>query len=301
MIGWNRIARAGAALTLAAGIVAFAPAAGATPTSTGPYVCRGTMHAPGTLAGTFWHGVVVDGLCAVNGGAAVVHGDVTLLPNALLASAFAHNDVAGSGDSSLSVFGNVFVGHNATAILGCDPQSSPCIDDDPNNPTLSSHTHVGKSLMSTNPLGVIVHNTDVEGNVTSTGGGGGFTCDPQGVFATLIQAPVFSAYEDMTVGGNVNVSGLVSCWLGVNRVHVGGSLTLMNDNMKDPDAIEILSNVVTGNLACSGNSRTWDTGDTGPNFWPRTAFPNTVGGTRSGQCVLQSRTTDMGQEGPGPF
>jgi hypothetical protein len=34
------------------------------------------------------------------------------------------------------------------------------------------------------------------------GGGGGVTCDPSGIFLAF-QSPVFSDYEDSTVGGSL--------------------------------------------------------------------------------------------------
>jgi hypothetical protein len=42
--------------------------------------CTGTLTAPGVLAGTFRGDVVITGVCAVNGGAAVIKGDLILAP-----------------------------------------------------------------------------------------------------------------------------------------------------------------------------------------------------------------------------
>ncbi len=41
-----------------------------------------------------------------------------------------------------------------------------------------------------------------------------------GIFATL-ESPVYSDYEDSTIGGNLRVTGLGSCWYGALRDHVG--------------------------------------------------------------------------------
>ena len=69
--------------------------------------CSGTVASPGVLAGIHRGNVVVTGVCAVNGGAAVIKGNLILAPGAALNATFALNDVAGSGTSSLAVFGNV--------------------------------------------------------------------------------------------------------------------------------------------------------------------------------------------------
>ena len=284
-----------------AGVLAAGPvtAAGAAVT-TGTTTCSGTPSAPGVLTGT--HGaVVVRGACEVNAGAAVVNGDLTLSPGSALLAAFALNDKTGSGTSSLTVKGNVLVRSGATLLMGCNPANFACLDD-PNQsqPTLSMHPTVGLDLRSNQPLGVIVHNFTVGGDVIQTGGGGGVNCNPQGVFK-LFQSPVYSTYEVGSVGGDVRISSVHSCWMGLVELQVGNSVVMYRNRLADPDAIEILSNNITGNLICRGNSRTWDNGDVGPHLFPRQPEPNTVGRNRAGQCVLSSPNTRSDQPGPGPF
>jgi hypothetical protein len=268
----------------------------------GSQTCSGTPQSPGVLAGTYDSNVMVSGACAVNAGAAVVKGSLTILPGSALVAAFGLNDLTGTGKSSLAVAGNLTVRNGGSLIMGCLPSSFPCFDDpSQENPTLSSADHVSGHLVATSPLGVIVHNTRIDGNVIETGGGGGFTCDPSGIFA-VFGSPVYSDYEDSTIGGNLAVTGLTSCWLGMARDQVGGNMQVIGDKLADPDAVEILSNRVTGNLICNQNSNVWDSfdlSDTG--LFPRQPAPNTVGGHRIGQCVLSSPTTEGGPFGPGPF
>jgi hypothetical protein len=290
--GW--LATGGMALGVLA--TSASPAAAA-----GPHVCSGTFAAPGVLAGKYSSNVAVQGACAVNAGAALVAGNLTVRPGSALVAAFALNDQAGSGSSSLTVRGNLEVQSGAAMVLGCDPQSFPCIDDpNPESPTLSSAGHVSGNLSEQQPLGVVVHNTTINGNVVESGGGGGLTCEPSGVFS-LFGSPVYSDYEDSTVRGNLSVSGLTSCWLGVARVHVSGNLSMTGDQLADPDAIEILSNRVSGNLICQQNSQVWDSADESENLYPRAPEPNTVLGHRVGQCQLASPATEGGAAGPGPF
>ena len=133
-----------------------------------------------------------------------------------------------------------------------------------------------------------------------TGGGGGVNCKPQGVFK-LFQSPVYSTYEVGTVGGDVRISSVHFCWMGVVELHVGNTVVMHANQLADPDAIEILANNIAGNLICRGNSRTWDNGDISEHLFPRQPEPNTVGRNRKGQCVLSSSNTKDDKPGPGPF
>ena len=237
----------------------------------------------------------------VNAGPALIAGSLTVSPGSVLLAAFA--------SSKLTVQGNLRVRPGATLILGCEPQSAyVCLD----NSAGSSQGSVSGNLSAEQPLGVVVHSSTINGNVQETGGGGGFTCDNKGpkvggfpVFGAAFGGlPVFSGFEDSTVNGNLSVIGLTSCWLGVARTHVSGNVNLINNQLADADAIEILTNQISGNLLCQRNSQVWDNAETTPGgeLFPRDATPpNTVSGNRVGQCVLASPTTAGGPSGPGPF
>ena len=283
---------------LALGVLAVStsPAAAA-----GPKVCAGTVSSPGVLAGTYSSNVLIEGACEVNGGPALVDGNLTLSPGAVLLAAFALDDHTGRGSSSLSVRGNLDVQSGASLLLGCEPGHFTCLDDPaPEDPTLSSQGQVSGNLIEQEPLGVVVHNSIIDGNVQETGGGGGASCEPTGVFAAF-GSPVYSDYEDTTVHGNLSVTGLSSCWLGVARVRVSGNLSMIKDQLADPDAIEILANHISGNLSCQQNSQVWDSADETENLYPRAPEPNTVSGRRSGQCVLASPAIEGGPLGSSPF
>lgn len=270
-------------------------------------VCAGTPQSPGVLAGNYRSGVVIQGACAVNQGLATVHGTLTITPGSALVAAFALNDKTGKGSSRLSVIGRIHVGIGGTLILGCEPNYFTCVDDPAaaTGGTLSSPGLVHGNIIATGALGVVIHDTTINGIVRESGGGGGVTCQTptSGIWALFNSAP-YSDYEDTMIHGDVSVTGLHTCWTGLARDVVSGSLVINHDQLADPDGIEILANQVVGDLTCVGNSYVWDSseanfGQTG--IYPRTPQPNTVDGMRNGQCVLASPATQGAPPGPGPF
>ncbi len=267
-----------------------------------PAVCSGTAAAPGVLSGSYPHGVHIRGLCEVNAGRALVRGNLTVLPGGSLLAEYALNDRTHTGGSSLQVSGSLFVEKGATAILGCEPEHFTCADDPGghSNLTLTSTDRIGASLRGNQALGVIAHHDRVGGSIIQSGGGGGATCEGGGIFVTL-GFPDYSDYEDSTVRGGLSISGLDSCWLGIARMAVGANASIVDNTLDDPDAIEILSNTITGSLTCAGNSQVWDSNDQSAGSYPRYPRPNTVRGARLGQCALASPTSEGGPAGPGPF
>jgi hypothetical protein len=244
----------------------------------GTFACTGSVATPGSLPGGTYSSVSVSGVCDVDSGQVVVTGNVTVTADAALVAAFAH-DRTGPGTSGLTVDGNVAVGGGGTLVLGCEASAFACFDDQ-SAPTLDSPDTVRGSVAATDPLGVIVHDSDIGGDATQSGGGGGLDCGvpTTGIFSTF-SSPVYSDYEDNTVGGNLRISGLSSCWFGGLRNHVGGSVTFTGNALADPDAMETLTNQIAGNLLCTGNAPAVHFGDSG-------GSPNVVGGFATGQCAF---------------
>jgi hypothetical protein len=255
--------------------------------------CANNDASPGSLAAGTYSSVVVSGACAVDAGLVTVTGNVTVQPGATLLAAYA-NSTSGPGPSRLTVVGNVIAGSGSTVLLGCEGAHFACIDD-PNqaNPTLSGSETVG-GISAAGSLGILVHNTTVTGDVIQSGGGGGVNCTPSGPFAQFM-SPVYSDYEDVSVGGNISVTGLGSCWLGILRVQVGGSLTMSNNVMADPDANEVLTNHVAGNVICQGNNPANQYGDSA-------GSANVVTGSAVGMCSFATLAPNPAPEpaSPGP-
>lgn len=106
------------------------------------------------------------------------------------------------------------------------------------------------------------------------GGGGGVNCRNRPIFGG---GPAFSTFEDNQVTGDLIVGGLNSCWLGVIRNTVQGTIAVYNNKMADPDANEITDNHVHGSLTCFGNSPAAQVGDS-------EGGKNVVTGTKAFEC-----------------
>ena len=256
--------------------------------------CTGTLTAPGVLAGTFRGNVVIKGVCAVNGGAAVIKGNLILAPGSVLNATFALNDVAGTGTSSLTVRGNVKVQRGATLAMGCEPNFSPC-SDDPNagtGGTLTGKNRVSGGVQASRALAVLLHASKIGENVSLRGGGGGVTCavPTSGIFAFL-KSPVFSDAEDNNIGGSLAIARLQTCWMGALRNHVQGNIFTAHNTMADPDANEVLANHVRGSIACFNNNPATQYGDS-------TSSPNRVQGRAFGECAFNVRQPNPAPSGP---
>src|SRR3984957_3502102 len=218
------------------------------------FICRGSVHHPGTLLGTYWT-VIVRGVCAVDRGPVVVQHNVWVSHGSTLLAAF------GRHHSRLIVERDVFVKAHGTLLLGCDAKHFACLDDPhPKRPSLDSHSTIFGNLVGTAALGIVVHNSSIEHSVQQTGGGGGTTCKPQGIFKHF-KSPAYSDYEDTFIRGTLVVRHLHSCWFGTIRDFIASSATISSNRLRDPDAMEVVSNVVLRNLICWNNSPRVQFGD----------------------------------------
>ena len=309
LIPWRTRARRtahawAAAFILTSGVGLAGSSASVAATAQPHKVCRGELSKPGILQGVVSMNVVVRGACAVKDGSATVKGSVTVTRGSTLLAISGHNDRTHRGNSNLIIIGNLDVEQGATAILGCEAAHSPCVDDNQRHPRLNNKILIGDDVLGTEARAVILHETTVVQTVAQIGGGGGEGCRSRpGVFKRL-KSPVFSDYEDDTIGGDLAVTGLRSCWLGILRDNVTAAVVLEHDKLADPDAIEVGANKIGGNLACIDNTMAWDTVDSNPagTLYPRTLEANTVALKREGACVRSTPTTKGGPYGaPGSF
>jgi hypothetical protein len=276
-------------------ILGAAPASAHAPMT---HKCSGTLAAPGVLAGTYRGDVQIDGVCMVNGGAAVVDGNLTVTPGSALNASFALNDRTHHGTSSLRVRGNLSTLKDAVLDMGCLPLHSPC-SDDPNastGGTLTGHNRVDGNLTGWEALAIIVHASKIDGNVAQVGGGGGaaaMTCKvpTTGVFAA-IGSPVFSNYEDNRIAGDLSVSKLRTCWFGALRDNVGGTVSVDGNKFGDPDADEVNSNLVHGSMKCFANTPAVQFGD------GVGAMSNKVADKASGECGFKVKLHNTVPKGP---
>ena len=275
-------------LLAASGVLVSAGTASAGPNPR--YECHG-----GNIPSGTYSSVLISGVCFLPTGSVTVTGNLRVAGGALL-------DAAYPGPSglpgALAVQGNVVVGHGAVLFMGCDAALA-C----PTGSTIGMDT-IGGSLIGDTALGVVLHSVTIYGSAGLTGGGGGvggkigggkclgnfatgtpppvpplWAADPalaNGI-APGVPVPVFSDFEDNLIGGDLNITGLKTCWWGSIRNYVAGSVTAIGNRAGDPDAAELVTNLIGANLTCLDNIAAPQYGDSG-------GSPNQVGGAAFGQC-----------------
>jgi hypothetical protein len=275
-----------AMVLIGAGTVSASPLAAKTTNTSKPYTCTGRQGGivpPGT-----YRSMTITGVCYMPAGTIVVRGNLTIASGALLDAAATLGDPAASPvlPATVVVGGSVTVGRGAVLALGCSPAGG-C-----NGVT---YDRIGGNLTAVKALGVLIQAVSIDGNATVLGGGGGVLGGPPksgGCFAAPIPAPwskdpalsqgpngspQYTDFEDSTIGGNLSVIGMRTCYLASFRDRVGGSVTFAANATSDPDGMELGSNLVGGILACFANVPAVQFGDA-------FAAPNMVHGAALGEC-----------------
>jgi hypothetical protein len=234
------------------GTVSSGPAGAAVARHHGNVTCRGgTIH-----AGTY-KSLRITALCTLP-----ATGKVTVRHDVVVTRTGAFNAAT---PAVLEVWGDVTIQHRGIAAIGCSPDVG-CAD-------LGADIVHG-SIHAFRAWAVIIHATTIGGSATIHGGGRTMDCTKVAPYG----GPFYSVVEDSTIHGNVVIRRLHSCWLGVIRNHVGGSVQLIGNRFGDPDAMEIVTNTIAGNLACFNNKPHAQVGDS-------MGEPNVVGGQKRGECA----------------
>ena len=212
--------------------------------------------ASGTLKAGSYHSITITGFCSMpSKGTVSVASDLTVARHA------AFNGIS---MATLRVGGDVLVQNDAVAGIGCSPETG-C-------PGFST-TVVKGSVKASKAWAVILHGMTIKDGLSIVGGGGSMNCGSTALFG----GPYYVDLEDSSVGGNALIQGVHSCWLGFIRDNVGGNATIQGNRMGDPDAMEIVTNTIGGNLGCFNNVPQAHVGDSG-------GSPNVVGGQKRGEC-----------------
>jgi hypothetical protein len=210
-----------------------------------------------TLGAGVYASIRVTGACSLP-----ASGNVTVQHNVTVTSTGLFNAAT---PAKLVVNGSVTIGHHGVAAIGCSP--------DVGCATLGADVVRG-SITTDRAAAAIIHATTVGGSVSIVGGGQTENCGVTAPFG----APYYSVVEDSTVHGSLVVRGLHTCWFGVIRDHVGGTVRLIGNRFGDPDADEVVTNVIGGNLDCFNNSPAPQVGDSQGEM-------NVVHGQARGECV----------------
>jgi hypothetical protein len=159
-------------------------------------------------------------------------------------------------DGPVTIRGGLFIASGATFVLGSE-------ENPVNTGTISGGVH------ATNPASVQIHFTTINGGVDVHGGSGPFG----GPFDIT-----WNAIEDNQINGGATIEGYDGFWFGFIRNRVSGSVNLNGNTLVDPDGNEYVTNVIHGNLNCTGNSPAPQVGDS-------EGAPNQVTGVKTGQCT----------------
>jgi len=249
------------AVVVAAGALQFASPAASYAAGAG--TCSGGSVTAGSYAS-----LTISGFCTVDAGTVNVATNLTVASGGELVAVF--------GGSDVHVGGNLVVQANGVLILGCEPEELICLNDpDQDVGTMTSDDTIGRNLIAQDALAVIVHATQVGLNAVVQGGGGGVTCDSS--IPNIPGPPAYIALEDSTIGGNSIIQGVQSCWAGYIRNDVSRNVIYQGNSFADPDASELTTNTVGGNMICFGNSPPVQFGDS-------QGAPNVVGGKALAEC-----------------
>jgi hypothetical protein len=249
----NLLRKGAFALAVCAGLLAAPGTASASAAHHGNATCRG-----GTVAAGTYRSLTIAGSCTL-----ARSGTVTVRHNLVVKRAAFFNAATAA---TLNVRGNAWVKAHAIAILGCSPDLG-C--------AATSDNHIRGDLNAVGAWATVVHGTTTRGDVNFLGGGGSENC---GITPILGQVPYYTTYQDGAIGGNFTVRRLHTCWFGLIRVHVGGNALMVGGRFGDADAMEIVTNVIGGNLGCFNNVPQAQVGDS-------TGAPNVVGGHKRGECA----------------
>jgi len=227
-----------------------------------PVTCSG-----GSIPSGTYSTLTVSGACSLDSGAVIVQGDLNVVSGGALFADF--------GGSDLIVGQNLNVNTNSVLVLGCEPGAFICINDtDQTVGTMMTHDLIGGNLIANGALAIIVHKSVIDGDASVIGGGGGVSCDPP---AVLYTSPAFGTFEDNVIGHDAVIAGWQSCWLGFIRNTVVGDVSYDQNVTLDPDANEVVTNVILGKLNCFGNAPAPQIGDSMGSL-------NEVPGGATGQC-----------------
>lgn len=260
--GLTSLAVAGA-LMLPAGMASAAPYRSHRPHA---YTCTGGQIRSGTYTS-----VTVTGNCSVPAHARItIKRDLVVMRGAMLD--------ADSAPSTITVRRNVLGAPGSSIGLGCTSAHGGCTDEGPDNSGpyagQESTVLIKGSVWLNRAYNAALDGVTVRHSVTSLGGGPG------------TNAPGFIPFsvKDDIIGGNLTVIGLSSVWFGVIRSTIGGNVTLINNQMSDPDANEVVHNSIGKNLVCLNNYPAPQIGDAAQGI-PDPTYPySTVGRRVIGQC-----------------
>jgi hypothetical protein len=159
-------------------------------------------------------------------------------------------------DGGVTIRNGLYIQQGATLVIGSEESGH-------NIGTILGGVH------ASNAKNVQIHFMTILDGVDIQGGSGPFGAPFDVTWNTI---------EDSYIRGPVTVNGYNGFWMGFIRNKVAGNVTMTNNHLTDEDANEYVTNVISGNLSCSGNSPA-------PQICDSEGTHNIVTGSKLGQCA----------------
>jgi len=259
----SSLALAAAALALVAGPATASVAAPKDLVPYGQLDCRSGPIEPGVYIS-----ILVIGNCWLTDfGTVQINGDFRVAHDAKF---------NGATNGTMIVDGNFYGGTNSIITLGCNVKSvgPPCMTNTPD--VIDGFAYVD------NALEVSMHSVTVHGDYLMIGEkdySNNVDCSQLDLTGT----PDYFTFEDGSVGGKFTYLGNHTCWMGLFRSHIKGTVSVSANltNTTIPgiafDSPEIASNVIGGKLSCFNNFPP-------PTFGDSHGKPNIAKMGKTGQC-----------------
>lgn len=208
------------------------------------------------LVGSVVLGVAAFAVAPVAAGAVVTTNCTEFLAPGIYGTVVVPQGAACFSDGGVTIRNGLFVRAGATFVIGSE----------------ESGRNIGSivgGVHATNAMNVQIHFMTILDGIDIQGGSGPFG----GPFDVT-----WNTIEDSNIRGPVTVNGYNGFWMGFIRNKVVGNVTMTNNVLVDEDGNEYVTNVISGNLSCSGNSPAPQVGDSEGSH-------NVVTGSKLGQCA----------------
>jgi hypothetical protein len=216
----------------------------------GPTTCKG-----GTIRSGSYASLRITGVCTLGN-----HAYVVVRGNVVVGH---HGGLNAITMGHIGVWDDMIVRSGGIVGLGCSPAAG-C--------SATTHDHIQGDVLASAPLAMIFHSNRIDGRIVQMGGGWGRELQQRAVRRPGIQ------HLRGQPGGRQH-HGALDAQLLVRHIPKPGGRhgARLAQHVRRPDANEVQTNTIAGDLICRGNNPAPQQGDSG-------GLLNIVAGQKIGQC-----------------